>query len=206
MTTPDDPAAPTWTDPAPTTPAATPVSTPVMSLPAAAVKPRTKSGAWLNILLGAAAVVAIGGVAFAIGRSTAPTATVSVGAFPNVTSGNGGVVVGPGGSFAPGDGAGPRGGFVGGFGSGGPTIEGTVTSIDGSTLTLSLDSGETMTVTLDGDTTYHEASPASQADVAVGEDVAVRVSLDGFGPGGANGGGGGGTAPQMTASDVTVSP
>ena len=44
---------------------------------------RARSGGILNLLLIGAAIVAIGGVAFAIGRSTAPAdALTQVGAFP----------------------------------------------------------------------------------------------------------------------------
>ena len=48
---------------------------------APSTKPRVKSssGRWLNLLLGVAVAVAIGGVAFAVGRSTAPA---SAAAFP----------------------------------------------------------------------------------------------------------------------------
>ena len=40
------------------------------------------SGRWLNLLLGVAAAVAIGGVAFAVGRSTAPVAAARFGRVP----------------------------------------------------------------------------------------------------------------------------
>ena len=39
-----------------------------------AVATRRRSAGWLNLLLGAAAILAVGGVAFAVGRSTAPAA------------------------------------------------------------------------------------------------------------------------------------
>ena len=38
---------------------------------------RSSSGRWLNVLLGVAAAVAIGGVAFAVGRSTAPASAAT---------------------------------------------------------------------------------------------------------------------------------
>ena len=47
---------------------------------------RSSSGRWLNLLLGVAAAVAIGGIAFAVGRSTAPVAAAGFDRGP----GNGG--------------------------------------------------------------------------------------------------------------------
>ena len=231
-----DPNAPkpTWSDPAATTQVPTqetgpltPGSTsatpqpgmvapiaPVTPVAAPAPPPR-KSGAWLNLLLGVAALIAVGGIAFAIGRTTAPTSAASINGFPN-----GGNFALPNGSFdpnasfdpnnAPGfDGNGP-GGF---FGGGGATLDGKVTAISGDSMTITLDSGNTVTVKTNGDTTYHASSPATAADVTVGADVAVRVSGGGrftFGgpnaSGGTNGNGGpNGATQDLTASDVTVS-
>jgi hypothetical protein len=153
---------------------------------------RQRGGGWLNIVLVVALALAVGGVAFSIGRSTAPASTLT-GMRP-------GMVVGPQGSFAPGaggaNGAGP--GAV--LGAGGLTIDGVVTSVDAGTMTITLDSGDTVTVTLDDTTTYHSAVEASSEDVAVGDDVAVRVAGGGrfgLGPNAS-------AAPSLTASDVTV--
>jgi len=161
--------------------------------PVPTVTPRQRGGGWLNILLFAALALAIGGVAFAIGRSTAPASTLT-GVRP-------GIVVGPQGSFAPGAGGGNGAGLGGAvLGAGGPTIDGVVTSVDGDTMTITLDTGDTVTVTLDDTTTYHSAVEASSEDVAVGDDVAVRVGDGGrfgLGPNASS-------APSLTASDVTV--
>lgn len=248
MSDPIDPSKPTWTDPAPTTVGPTPsapVTTPPAGAapggfvapvapvgpvvpvtpappiatgpaPAAAAPARKSSGVWVNLLLGAAAIIAVGGVAFAIGRSTAPAAAANVVTLPG---GGTGVFVGPGGSFAPGNGNG-QGGFRGPgalFGAGGLAVEGTVQSIDGSTMTVKTANGETLTVALDGSTTYHKATTATASDVATGDSVTVRVSGGRFGAdanGGAGvnggtggtGGSGGTTTPRFTASDVTVTP
>jgi hypothetical protein len=190
---------PTWTDPAVPVEPPTPVAPSAPAAPVApvVVAPRREGGTWLNILLGAAAVLAVGGVAFAIGRSTAPAAAAGLGTFPG---GQNGVILAPNGSFDPGAAPGGGAGGPGLFGSGGLTIEGTVASIDGGTMTITLESGETMAVTLDGDTTYHAATEASEDDVAIGDDVAVRLNGGRIGPGG----GDGGAAPQVTADDVTV--
>ncbi len=186
--------------------------------PVAPVVVTTRSsggGRWVNVLLGVAMVIAVGGVAFAIGRSTAPASAASVGTFPG-----GGIALSPGGSFDPNGGPVVNGGPRGLFGTGGPTIDGKVASIDGDTMTITLASGDTMTVKTDGETTYHQSTPATAADVQVGDDVAVRVS-GGFrfdsnaGGQGTNGNGGtqgngtqgdgsNGRDDDLTATDVTV--
>jgi hypothetical protein len=177
----------TTMEPVPPTPT-TPV-TPV----APVVAPRSRQGGrWLNVLLALAFAVALGGVAFAVGRSTAPAAVATV-------QGNGGAGFVPGGSFAPGgngQGRGP-------VGAGGAlTVTGTVESIANGKLTVKLASGDTMTFTLDGSTTYRSATAATATDVAVGDKVDVGVT-----GGRATFGGGGATssaAPDLTARDVTV--
>jgi hypothetical protein len=155
-----------------------------------AVAPRAKSGGVLNVLLVGAAILAIGGVAFAVGRSTAPAS-----AFPGVGSIDGGPVVPPGGSFAPGAG-GPR-GLVS---NGGLAIDGTVKSVDADSITLTLENGDEMTFALDGETTYHVASNATPADVAVGDGVSVKVD----GGGRIQSSNGGSTTPDLSARDITV--
>jgi hypothetical protein len=166
--------------PAPTTP------TPA---PAAIVRPRRRSNRLLDAAVVAAAALAIGGVAFGLGRATAPAAAFTGGPveFP------GGNVVTPNGSFDPN--AGPRVGF-----SGGPTIDGTVTAIDGDKITIKLADGTEMTFTLDSTTAYHQATDASASDVTVGDDVSVRVKGGGRVAAGADPS----PAPKLSASDVTV--
>lgn len=181
-----DPVEP-WA-PAPTSPVAT---APTPSAPAVAVRPRKSGGVVLNLLLVVAGALAIGGVAFAVGRSSAPAAAA---AFPG-----GGGQGGPGGSFAPG-----AGGGRGGLGQGGAvSIDGTITSIDATSVTLTLASGQTVTFKLDTTTTYHEATAAASGDVAVGDTVAVKVIGGGRVPGGATPSTG--TTPTLTAGDITVS-
>jgi hypothetical protein len=136
-------------------------------------------------------VLAIAGVAFAVGRTTAPTTPAA--AFERGFA-PGGVITRPNGSFDPG--AGPNRGFA--FG-GGLSIDGTISAIDADSVTLRLADGQEMTFGLDGSTTYHEATDASAADVAVGDDVSISVDR-GDGPVDATGG----EQPQLSASDVTV--
>jgi hypothetical protein len=190
---PTQPAAPA-TSPAPAPGAPSAPTAPVAPVaPVMAVAPRAKSGGVLNLLLVGAAILAVGGVAFAIGRSTAPAST-----FPLVGSIDGGPIR-PAGSFAPGAG-GPR-GLVS---TGGLAIDGTVTAVDADSLTLTLDNGDEMTFALDGDTTYHQATDATPADVAIGDDVSVKVD-GGSRITSASDGSGGSTTPDLTAGDVTVS-
>ena len=203
------PAAPTWSAAAP------PPVEPVQPVVPAAKPKSSGSGRWLNVLLGVALVFAIGGVAFAIGRTTAPAsaATNGRGTF------NGGFVgggTGPNGSFAPGPNGG---GFVGGRGAGALSVSGTVTSVDGDKLTITTDSGQTVTLTTGDSTTYHTQAPASASDVTSGDKVSVKVDLAGRFNGGGNGngnngngngnngnGGNGASGLSGTASDVSIIP
>ena len=154
--------------------------------------PSRRSSRLLDVALALAAVLAIGGVAFAAGRITAPAATGP--AFARGLA-PGGTVVTPDGSFDP---NGPRpGGIALG---GGLAIDGTVTAVDADSITLQLRDGQEMTFKLDDTTTYHEAADASSSDVAVGDDVSVRAT-----GGRVVSGGSGGDTPELSASDVTVS-
>ena len=148
---PPEPANPTtqsaWS--APTGPVQ--ASPPALATPpvAPAAKPKGSGGRWLNLVLAVAAAVAIGGVAFAVGRSTAPVSAA--------TGGNGRGAFANG-SFAPRasgqPGFGGRGGFGGGAGAG-LSINGTVKSVDGNTLTITTANGQTIEVTTGDSTTYH---------------------------------------------------
>ena len=115
---------------------------------------------------------------------------------PNGLSGNPGAFPGNAG-----DGNGPRGGF--GLG-GGLTIEGTVDSVTADSVTVKTEGGQTITVGLDTDTTYHQQTDATAAAVENGATVIVRLE-GGFRPG-ANGNGAADGATLGSASDVTVVP
>ena len=176
--------------PTPSAPSLAPAAPMAPVAPVVAVAPRAKSSGVLNLLLVGAALLAIGGVAFAAGRSTAPAS-----AFPGVGDFTQGPIVRTEGSFAPGAG-GPR-GFVS---DGGLAIDGTVTSVDADSITLTLENGDEMTFALDGDTTYHEATDAAATDVVVGDDVSVRID----GAGRIQSSNGGSATDDLTAGDVTV--
>ncbi len=183
----------------PTSPAPATVLAPTEAPSPAATPRRSSSGRWINVLLGLATAVAIGGIAFAVGRSTAPAAAAGFGQALRGATLPGGSFD-PGASFAPGQGGnGP--GFIT---SGGMTVEGTVTSVTGDTLTISTETGQTVEVTLGADTEYHQQTAGSQSDVTTGSQVKVQLDLAGRGQ--AAGGQDGRTGPTGTASDVTVIP
>jgi hypothetical protein len=155
------------------------------------VRPRRSgAGMLVNVLLGAALVVAVGGVAFAAGRATAPAAASAAG---RTGFGQGGAGAGPGASGAPARG----GGFGGAGGAGGAvSIQGTVEAIDGSSMTIKLPSGTTVTIGLNGATTYHSQAPATASDVTSGSTVIVQLA----GRGGPGGGPAASGAPAPAAS------
>ena len=187
-TDPTPPAAPTWQPPAPA-PTAAPLILPT-------VKPKSASSRLGTYLLGLAVLVAAAGVAFAAGRVTAPAAATN-GNFPRGSFGAG---FGAGASFGPG---GFGGGAALGANGGGVSLSGTVTAVDGSTMTLKLASGQTITIDLPGTTTYRTATTASSSAVTTGSSVVVEVT--GFGGRGLGGGAiAASGAASITASAVTV--
>jgi hypothetical protein len=197
---PTEPVAPATPLTAPTAPTAPVVPTSPVA-PAVAVTASTRKRVAIDWLLAGAMVLAIGGVAFALGRTTAPATAADFTTLPG-----GAVSVQPGGSFDPGTGR-PAAGGPGFLGAGGPTIDGTVTAIDADSVTIQLANGEEMTFELDADTTYHEATETDAAAVAVGDEVAVRMDggrIQFGGPGGAQGSDGDPGATSPSASDITV--
>lgn len=199
---PNRPATPAPFTPATREPSAVPTvpvlaTTPVMATtPALPVARRTSSGGrLLNVVLVLAATVAIGGVAFAVGRSSAPVSAAT-------GNGRGDVGAGfPGGSFAP-RASGQPGFGRGGFG-GGLTINGTVESVTGDTLTVKTASGQTIEVTTGASTTYNTQSTADASDVQAGKTVQVQLALGGQGRPSASATTSG---PVGTAGSVTVIP
>jgi len=170
------------------------------------VKPRGRSGRIVNVVLAVAVAVAIAGVAFAVGRGTASASSATGngrGQFFN-GQGNGGTL--PGGGGGNGQGNGGPGGFAG---AGGLTLEGTVSAVDGDSITLKTAAGAEITISTSGDTTYHQQAAATSSDVQTGSTVKVQVNgFRGgrFGGGGANASPAPSGAPQTTATDITVVP
>jgi hypothetical protein len=198
----EDPS-PTVRDPFPPASAA-PAIEPVRPLAPAPAPRKRSSGMWLNVLLVVAAAVAIGGVSFALGRSTAPATTAAArGGFgTGQFAGNGaGRSFDPNASFPTG-----AGGFgAGGFGGRGANvgITGTVDSVSADSITIKTANGQTVTLSLDGQTTYHQSTAATSSAVTTGATVTVRVGgLAGAGQG--QGGAAASGAPNLTATDITV--
>ena len=192
--------------------------------PGSARRGSSGSSRILNIALGAAVLVAVAGVSFAVGRGTAP-ASGTAGSGTAIVPGQGGVFVpggnggnlpgasfdlnGNGGNGLPGAGGqggirGDRGGFGGGL-----TITGTVDTVSADSITITLESGQTVTVGLDGSTTYHQQADAAASDVTAGTTVQLQLA-GGFRPGqNGNGNGNRNTGPSTplgTAGSVTIVP
>jgi hypothetical protein len=176
----------------------------VPSAPRVQVKARRSSSGWLNVILALAVVVAVGGVAFAVGRNTAPVAAATGRGNGNIGGGNfGNRSFAPGASGAPGGG----GGFGGGFGGGaaGFNLSGTVQSVTADTLTITTTNGQTLTFTLGASTAYDTKAPAAASDVKVGSKV--EVQLDNFRGGGRpSASAEASPGPLGTATTVTVVP
>ncbi len=201
---PRDPAASPFAPSGAPNPESGPVQT--VAVQPLAVRPRRAgAGMLVNVLLGVAVLVAVGGVAFAVGRATAPVAAAATGRNGFGGQGNFG---GQGGAGPNASGAPGRGQGFGGFG-GGLSVQGTVEAIDGSSLTVKLANGTSVTFALNGDTSYHKRAAATAADVTSGSTVIVQLQGGrGFNPGGQGGPAASG-APAAgfgTAGSVTVVP
>ncbi len=127
------------------------------------------------ILLFVAALVAVGGIGFALGHLSAPSAAAA-----NPSGGGRGFgnfarpSLAPGQTFNPsqfGAGFGGR----GGLGAAAAGVSGTVQSVTGSTITIQEANGTSVTIDLSGNTTYHGEAPASPSDVKVGSSVTVQI-------------------------------
>lgn len=160
----------------------------------------------ISIVLGIAVLFAIGGVAFAAGRLTAPAAA-------STAAGSGGFGAGRGGGNGggnPGNGGGNGFGFGNGggaLGATGLTIQGTVTAVAADHLTLQLPGGQTVDIPIDSATTFHRQSGAARTDVTAG--ASVEIALSGrFGRGaGPNGGANASPAPSgATGAGRTLGP
>ncbi|HYU51155.1 MAG TPA: hypothetical protein VEO91_14625 [Candidatus Limnocylindria bacterium] len=129
----------------------------------------------LPIVLALAALVAVGGVSFAVGRVSAPQAAARTG-----LSGAAGFP-GTGQRGDQGNGQGlPGNGQGNGFGNlgralGGLAIRGTVTAVAADHITIRLDSGQTVDIPTGTDTTYHRQAAATATDVAAGTAVIVQL-------------------------------
>jgi hypothetical protein len=195
------------TAPTPAPPAATSIPTAVppaaasipTAVPLASViaKPKSSTGRGTSLLMGLAAAIAIGGIAFAAGRLTAPAAEATTGG-------------GTGQARGAGQFGGNGQGFPGrGDGFGGISLKGTVSAVSADSLTLKLASGTEVTIPLSSSTTYHTAAASSADAVTVGSEVSVtpgaRVADPNATPDpNASPGPGAGRISFGAATDVTV--
>ncbi len=170
------------TSPASAEPPAEPVATnpPATSAtPAVATQTvATQTKSWTRYLTPALALVAaliVGGVAgVLIGQNTASASNASSvrGGFPGGGEGFPGFGGGQGGA---GTGNGPAGGARGGF------TAGTITSIDGGTITLKEANGTTISVSTTDSTSVTKSSTAKVSDLATGQTITVIGQADASG-------------------------
>ena len=177
-------------------------------------KPRSSSGRGTSLLLVLAGAIAIGGIAFAAGRLTAPAAATA-GRFGNGQFPGNGQLPGNG-QGLPGNGQLPLNGQLpadgqgfpgrdGGFG--GLSLAGTVSAVSADSITVTLESGTSVTIPLDAKTTYHAAAAAAAGDVTVGSQVRVAPGARAANPSASfdpNASPGPGGVGFGAASDVTI--
>jgi hypothetical protein len=148
-----------------------------------------------TILLAVSALVALGGIGFAVGRvtSSATSQTTTNGAQ------NGVPALDANASGAPGLG----GDGQGGLGSGTATVSGTVVSVTADSITIQQADGQTVTVATGSSTSYHGQTSATGTDVTTGATVVVQTSGSAASPGTASASASPG-AISRTATDVTI--
>jgi hypothetical protein len=161
--------------------------------PAPVTKPRARVGprrvSSVTVMLVVSALIAVGGIGFAVGHSTTSGQTGAT-----TQDGNAGRL-GPNASGIPADGQ--RGGF-----GGVATVTGTVVSVSADSITVKLADGSTVTVATGSSTTYHNQTAGSSTDLAAGQTVQVQTS--GGTNGGPNASASPGTQTTRTATDVTI--
>jgi preprotein translocase subunit YajC len=156
------------------------------------------------ILLFIAALVAVGGIGFALGHLTAPGTVAAA----NASGGRGFGGARP--SLAPGQTFNPSqfgGGLAGRGGLGGVTggISGTVQSITATSITIQEANGTTVTIDLSGNTTYHAEAPASPGAVKVGTSVTVQIDAGALASESPNPSASGGLGGRtLTAKDILI--
>jgi hypothetical protein len=166
----------------------------------AAKRPGVKRAGSTSMLLVVAALVAIGGIGFAVGHSTGGSSSGGntqggngiQGGAPNASGFPGG---GPNASGRP-DGAGLNG--VGGAAS----LSGMVVSSTADSITIQTSDGQQVTIGTGTATTYHNQTAATSSSVAVGATVTVKTASGGTS---ADASASPGTTGTRTATDITVS-
>ena len=142
------------------------------------IKPKKQDRTTIALLL-IAALVAVGGIGFALGHLTAPSAAAAANPTGGARGGFGRAIpsLAPGQTFDTSQFGGGNGGFGGrgGLGAVSGGVSGTVQSISGSKITVQLANGTTQTIDISGTTTYHSAAAASSTDIKVGTSVTVQI-------------------------------
>jgi hypothetical protein len=159
--------------------------------------PARRSGSTTAMLM-LSALVALGGIGFAVGRAT------SNGSTGNQTS-NGAAAgnFGADGSFEPGQfrpGTSGAPDFRGVAGS--TTVTGTVESVSADSMTVRLADGQTVTIALGSSTTYHGQTSATSSQVTTGSTVVVQTTAGSTSASASASPGTGST--NRTATDVTI--
>ncbi len=179
--------------------------------PGYADKPRARAknrrAGSTTALLMVGALVAVGGVGFALGHN------LSAGSGGGNSAADGQNGFRANGSFNPGQfGPNASGAPERGFGGGGGSVTGTVESVTADSMTIKLASGQTVTLAIGSSTTYHSQTSADSSQVTAGSTVIVQTSGgSGTGAPGAaasagmgSSAGTGSTTNNRTATDVTV--
>jgi hypothetical protein len=171
------------------------VETPAPAAPAMAIKPPKKQDRLTVVLLVIAALVAVGGISFAVGHATGSGETAAANQGGAGAGGPGGAMpsLAPGQTFS-------GGGQLGGGISGG--ISGTVTAITAATMTIQESNGTTVTIDLASGTTYHSQAAAGSSDVKTGSTVTVQVDNSATTSGSPNPSASG--TRTLTAKDILV--
>lgn len=204
------PGQTTSTDTGPATPPpavpppAAPSVTPLAQAPVRASTPRRR--VLVDVVLVVAAMVAIGGIGFGLGRVTAPEPAVTalsgrsgnVNGLPGFGNGFGNGFRQVPGQGQNGNGLPGNGGTGNGFGAAGRlggllAIKGEVTEVAADHLTVKLASGQTVRIAIDSSTAFHKQAAGSASDVTQGSQVLVQLKGRTAGAGASGG-----------ASDVTV--
>jgi hypothetical protein len=151
----------------------------------------------VSLLLVMSALVALGGVGFAVGRATSTGQTGTSQSNGNADVGQFGG--GPNASGALGDlGGAARGGVLGAT-----TLSGTVVSVSADSITLKLASGQTVQIATGSSTTYHGQSSATSTDVTTGATVTIQTTV-GAAAGSSASTNAGAINGSRTATDVTI--
>ena len=151
-----------------------PATLPVIPGPATPTRPKRSTDRAGSVALVVAALVAVGGLAFAGGRLTAPASAATPGGGNGFRNGG----AGPFASFGTG-GPGGGGAFAGG-GLRSVSLRGQVTAVSANSITIQIDNGTSVTVPLDSQTTYHDSVAGSASDVTVGTTVDVEPGTSSF--------------------------